>query len=311
MTRRPPSREEIRLARRILDTVEIRLQEQAADRKRAARLLPELLALPPAERGAAIAEQARFDSPGLAQRLLDLAEAASCEERGEAGDFVALAQQVVDRLSPRWGRAETAILQVRTLGLESEARRQQGRLAAAEVGLRQALDRLGLLPVGHAERAELCRLLARLRRDQEREDEAIALMALAAARYEALPDGRRAAGCRLELAWLHLEAEEIEDALRLFEQARLAGDIGVDEAGPYLSLLHGLALVYTDFGRDDEAEAAVAEAADWARSRPRRDRLRAQRIAASVAERRGESDLAPRRDAWRWRQAAGEGGPAR
>jgi hypothetical protein len=285
------------------------LMASRADQERAPRLLQELLALSPAERLAAVAADSAFRSLGLARCLVDRADEVCETNPSEAEHLAALALEVAGRLTPvRDGFAREALLGEAHCR-EAEAWRVRGDLPRAAAALALAFERLEALPLDTPERAEYSFRLARLRRDQGYEDEAHALMAQAADRFDALPDLRRAAECRLELGWMRLEAIEPAAALVLFERVRDEADIHPPDPARWLSLRHGLALAYADLRRPAKAWEVIAEVAGAASQWRRPDRLRAQRVEASVAQRLEAGDEAAQILSETWPALVEEGAP--
>jgi hypothetical protein len=78
---------------------------------------------------------------------------------------------------------------------------------------------------------------------------------------------------------------EVEEAERLFGRLAQEGEIAAADFGHWLSLRHGLALVHAECGRPGAAWGVLEKVAAKAAERPRRDRLRAQLVEASVAQR--------------------------
>jgi hypothetical protein len=302
---------ELRLSGLAMAAMQRNLSAAFADRENAESLFRELLARPSEERFRAVAGDETFASPGLAHSLLDRAEALCPESPGEASHLAALALLIANRLPPPWTMLERESLAGRARCLEGEAKRRMGEIPAARVALRQSFRHFEALPVGCAERADFCRYLARLRRDQGRDDEALALMARAIERFDSLPERRRAAECRLELAWMHLDDLDSSEALRHFEEVRAqeAEGFGKTPFEVWLSVRHGLALCHADLRREAAARAVLAEIASLAQRRPRLDRLRASRAEADVAQRLEANDEAEALLAASWVGFLEEGAP--
>jgi tetratricopeptide (TPR) repeat protein len=201
---------ESQLAGLTLQAVQRNLAAAFADRENTAALFQELLARPRETRLEALESEEAFASPGLGHALLDRAEALLPENPREAGHLAALAAQIGSRLPAPWSLLDRESLQGRARSLEGEALRRQGGMAPARIAHRRAFRHLEVLPVGSVERADFCRYLARLRRDQGRDDEALALLARALERFASCCEPRRARECRLELAWMHLDDLETD-----------------------------------------------------------------------------------------------------
>jgi hypothetical protein len=302
---------EHRLAGLTLAAMQRNLAAAFADRENAASLFRELLARDVDSRFEAVTSEEAFASPGLAHHLLDRAERLCPESPGAASHLAALAQAIASRLPPPWERLERETLAGRSLCLQGEGKRRMGNILAAGAAQRQALRHFEILPVGCAERADFCRYLARLRRDQGRDDEALALMARAVAKFDNLPKPGHAAECRLELAWMHLDDLETEEALRLFEEVRAQEPEGRHPKlfEGWLSARHGLALCYADLRREAAARAVLAEIVAAAPPRPRLDRLRVLLVEAAVAQRLDASAAAADLLAAAWTGFLKEGAP--
>ena len=302
---------ELRLAGLTVAVMQSNLAAAFADRENAESLYRELLARPVEVRFEAVASDETFASPGLAHGLLDRTEALCAESPGEASHLAALALMIAGRLQRPWTLLERESLAGRARCLEGEARRRMGDIPAARSAQRQAFRHFEVLPVGCPERADFCRYLARLRRDQGRDDEALALMARAVGKFESLPESRRAEECRLELAWMHLDDLESDEALRLFEEALAQEGEGFAKRPfeTWLSIRHGLALCYADLRREAAARAVLAEVAAAALRRPRLDQLRVRLIEADVAQRLDANDEAESLLSAAWAGFLEEGSP--
>lgn len=281
------SRGLFRLAVRAVDLYHDRLEADRKARGRAPRWLERLLAAPPEHRLEILKYVPPLASPALGHLLLDRAEASLPAVPADAADLAGLALAIGRRLEKDWKvPSEIEALLGRASCVEGEACRLRGDLAGARWAHRRAFRHLEALPAGGPERADFCRTLARLRRDQGRDDEALALMARALDRFEAAEDRKRARECRLDLAWMHLDDLETEAAVALFEAERAEEARPGEEpsAEAWLLAREGLALAYADSARDAEARAVLAEIAGDALDRGV-ERLRLKLVEASVLQR--------------------------
>jgi tetratricopeptide (TPR) repeat protein len=137
-----------------------------------------------------------------------------------------------------------------------EAARVDGRLAEAESTFLRAVSfvKESADPV---ERARYLFFLARLRRDQQRMDEASGLLGRAARLYEEVGFGREHAVVLLERAALALDIGEPRSALADLERAGRSGRHLTPELA--CRLVQGLATALLAMGWPDQALAAVEE----------------------------------------------------
>jgi tetratricopeptide (TPR) repeat protein len=260
----------------VLDRVKVVADRQDArwrgDREQAGRLYDELVALPEVAWGTAV-EQERFSSPGLADLLL----AASAETVGSdaprAEKLAALALDIAGGVDGgSFGGSLVRRLHARCLCALGEARRRQGDSAAAERAFEVAGRRLGDEPMDIEERAQACRLLARLRADQERLDEAFGLLERAATLYAGLARFRELGEVLGEQGLLYLSHGEAHAALPLLREA-----VGHVEASPRpraaIELRLGLARCYAELDQPAEADAALGAARKLYPLFGRRERL--------------------------------------
>jgi tetratricopeptide (TPR) repeat protein len=193
-------------------------QSFAAESREAPARAAELLALPPRTRARRLHTEPRFHSRALVQELIGRArrelEGASRPQRALPALKAAL--RILGRLSARSAPAPR-IAGVRELKAETlcelgEAWRRLGSPACAESCLAQAAYVLLDSPDAAA-RALLCARLARLRVDQLRGDEAVALYARAVKLWEEVGDSERSAAARVEQGLALLLVGELEEAL--------------------------------------------------------------------------------------------------
>ena len=255
------------------------------ERREAPGLVAELLALPAARRSAAAAD-ARFATPEVVWRLLEVSRdavpAAALRQLGQARKIAIH----LGALRP----AASLPVQLRVEVSCEIAHRQLdgGDMAAAAASLREAAA--ALRPdVGYA-RALYCRALARLRRAEHRWEEALALGDRAVRLLDDHGATSEMAAATVEQGWLLLDAGEADEAVPLFERA-----LPEVETIPYpaVSCRLGLAIALRESGQAaDRAriEQLLADA-EWmiAQATAEADQPRLRWLAAQAAARCGRS----------------------
>jgi len=238
-----------------------RLRKREAERRHdteaAGALCAELKELAPEKRLEAIAWNEHFRSPGVIRRLLADAEAAIEEEPLEAEAMAKLALAIAYALEDVLEDNTKPALQGLALAWIAESRRRRGLFEEAEGASLAAACHLDEAPLGSVERGQFCRLLARLRADQHRVDEALGLLSRAAALFAELEELQELGDTLCDQGLLLLEEMDAEGALLAFEEARALLD---QQARPrsVLRARWGLALALADLGRGKEAAAAFA-----------------------------------------------------
>jgi len=267
--------------------------EVERDRAAARALRDELLSLPAERRQQAIQDEPRLHSLGLARLLVAEGEEAAAADPPRAEALARLALAIGDRLAARrFGDAAVGGTRAAAWCLLGDARRRSGK--DPELAFRAAARHLAAVPLDGQARARFCHGLARLRQDQERTDEALALLARAAELYEQ-SDDRPGLGMALRAeGWLRLDEGDAEGA-------RLAFDRGLDALGPagslgaLLDVHHGLAMANAELGQATDARKAVAAGRDLYDLLPsERERLLALAREAEVAEASGRDREAER-----------------
>lgn len=154
-----------------------------------------------------------------AELLLRQSELAQPAEPERSEELARLALLIVGRPHPArlLGRVEE--VQARGLCLMGNARRLLGDLQHAEEMLRRAAYHL-LGPPESSERAGYCRMLALLRRDQGRGEEAVGLLWRAARIYGDLGERAGEGDCMATLGLLFVERGELERAVDPLRRSR-------------------------------------------------------------------------------------------
>lgn len=192
------------------------------ERDEAQPLLAELLRHPPEKRVEQVAK-ARFHSWPLAEALLE----EGLERPAEREELARLALSIAEHLA-EGENASRSVGDLKTAAHceVAEALRLQGDLKAADAELVLAAEHLQH-SIDTIERATFCHLLAGLRKDQGRSDEALALLERAAALYEDLGNLAAQAAALLEMGRLNLELLDPQRALAAFETATALGPQGL------------------------------------------------------------------------------------
>lgn len=188
-------------------------------RAEAERQVAELLARPPAERLALLRREPRLGTWQVAERLLRCAADAPAADPASALALAELAAEAVARLD-REAHSEGLL---RELEAEAHLRLAEARriggglddLDRADAHLRQAHEIAG--PDPWPERGEFCRTLARLRQDQGRSDEALALFGRASDLLEDSGRTGEAIAARAEEGTLDLDLWRVEEAAAAFD----------------------------------------------------------------------------------------------
>jgi len=257
--------------------------EVERDRAAAGALRDELLSMPIERREQAIQDEPRLHSLELARLLTAEGEEAAAADPPRAEALAQLALAIGDWLSARrFGDAAVGEARVEAWCLLGDARRRTGK--DPDLAFRAAARHLAAVPLDGRARARLCQGLALLRRDQERTDEALALLARAAELYEQSDDRPGLGAALCAEGWLRLDEGDAEGA-------RLAFDRGLDALGPTASLSalldvhHGLAMANAELNEATDAHEAVATGRALYDLLPsERERLLALAREAEVAE---------------------------
>ncbi|MFL6291963.1 MAG: hypothetical protein ACJ759_13800, partial [Thermoanaerobaculia bacterium] len=222
----------------------VRLREE---RSEAEPLLRGLLRRPQAERLQLVRRSSRHRSWALADLLLDEARSQPPERREELARLVlAMGAEGLQAHAER----VVADLLAAAEGEVAESLRLRGELSEAETAFRRAARLLH----GSADtlgRATFCHLLAALRRDEGRTDEAFALLVRAAELLEDSGNRNARSAVLVELGFLALDRGEPERALAAFDDAGAQGrNLSADLA---CRIASGIALALAFEGRFEEA----------------------------------------------------------
>jgi tetratricopeptide (TPR) repeat protein len=211
-----------------------RLGEQAEDaaqaleeaRKEAGPLLAELLALPPRTRLERVETEPRFHSFFVGCKLLELSWQTMDPREAEAqGRAVAVIADNLAGQGPSPG--SEAGLAIGAWCAVGEALRRRRDWDGSEDAYRRAAMSLER-SVDPAEAAEYCLWLARLRRDQRRTEEALALLERSASLAAGLGQGREQAHALVEMAGVYLDEEDVDNAVATFDRVLALGSAGLD-----------------------------------------------------------------------------------
>jgi tetratricopeptide (TPR) repeat protein len=253
-------------------------REQTQEAAEGKALYERLMALEAKERPEALRTNPEFVSQGLARVLLETGEEAT--DPNVSHHLGLLALTLLDQL-------KLPALSVLGLCLVAEAQRRKGEVEAAGEILKSACLEVESEPVSSPVRARLCRGLASVRKDEDRLDEALALLARACALFEEQGEFAELAEARLEEGLIFLEELEHERALAALRAALPLVDPAAD---PRLAVavLHALAFTCAELGRS-ESLREVLEALDALRKLlpERLDGLRIRWIRAQVEWRLG------------------------
>jgi tetratricopeptide (TPR) repeat protein len=230
-----------------------RIEALGQEHREAVELVRELRAAP--DSWGTAGSDLRYASPEVVWQLL---ETARDEEPTCALRIIALAEEIVHSLSavlPPPPKPLCQQLKAEVRCARAENLIDSGFHAAASRELRSAAAALAP-DLGHG-RAIYCRVLARLRREQKRWDEAIALADRAVSLLDDFGSTFEAAQAQIEQGWILLEAGDAAEALPLLSAALQL--LGVAPAWRVMGQLgHGMAEAL--LGHPMEAERLLAEA---------------------------------------------------
>jgi tetratricopeptide (TPR) repeat protein len=178
--------------------------------------LQELMAFERWERKAVVFEE-RFRDLDLAVLLLAEAERLQAEHPAASDELAQLAQSIAEQ--PMAGRVEASDrVLARAACLRGNAARLLGNWRLAERFFRSAVAALTGPPVSY-ERGDYSRLLACLREEEGRFDEAVALLSRAAGIFRDLARAEEEGACLCQLGFLFLDHHDLVLAQSLLSQA--------------------------------------------------------------------------------------------
>lgn len=256
----------------------------------------ELLRIPSEQRRLRMeSEETRFRSPLLAELLIEQAREAVLRDPQESFDLAQLAVDVSHRIEPAThGTGLRFEALGRATAYVANALRARGDLALAERRFRVAMGCFERGETGDPlVRAELDGLLASLRSDQRRFEEARRLLQRVIPTYTAAGEHPRAARFLLKKAMVLYFMERPEDAVTdLVEVGNLVTP--KEDAWICLCAEHLLALILCEMGRPEEASARVEINRELYERFGERTRFRRQWVQAKVAHGRGKRSEAER-----------------
>jgi tetratricopeptide (TPR) repeat protein len=236
---------------RIHPAIETRDENLLTDAQRTADAFAELLGLSEDQQSVRINDPS-FRSVGFVQHFLTRAEDA--DEPELAFRYANLALVILDALDDD---PTTYRQRARALCLIAAAQRRKGLIEVASDTLHLTAELLDAETLTAPARVLFCTTLAAVRVDQNRVDEALALLERAAYLAEANDDWLERAKARLALAWLLLDQLDHDEALIVLCEARALID---PAAHPQLafSVLHALALTHADLGHTVELKEVLS-----------------------------------------------------
>jgi hypothetical protein len=248
-----------RLWARVASAAAFDVERLARELEQADALQAELLTIPDALRVEKIAAEPKYRSAALCRLLVESALRQLTADPMRAYRLDVLALAIADRLEPPVSASRIGALRSRCWTVMGEIGRRCGDLAEAEESFAMAARTLDPEALDSPERSFLCRHLARLRRDQERIDEALALFQRAAAVAAVLSEDEDWGATLSDEGWLRLDEHDAESAVEPFEQAVA---VLVPERSPGAALLarYGLALAWAESGEVRRARAAQEDA---------------------------------------------------
>lgn len=241
----------------MIDPLDLKERARALVARAAApQLYCELLAMERHQRQEALREP-RFQSLDLAELLLAASEEAQPEEPRRSEELAGLAWDIANQGFPGELVARADDVMARARCLMGNARRLLGDAEGAEALLRAAVSMLTGGPISR-ERAFFCQMLALLKEDQKRPDEATALLWRAVGIFRERGEAESQAVCLCRLGFLFFEQEDFEQAVRVLAPARSL--LSAHRSPALLARCNlGLAACHARLGRGDEARLFAGE----------------------------------------------------
>lgn len=226
-----------------------------------AGLTAELMLRPAPARRETVRKMPRYQILALAEALREESRSEGHRDVARAVELAELAVEVADCLDPRfYGASLVADARALACAILGNVHRITGNLFGAERQLRTALDLLQCGTGSPTEEAEVLSLLASLRTDQCRFDEAMELLEIAAAHYRRQGLDRLEGKTLIKLAIATAKNDAPEEAVAIL---RCALDL-LDEEEEDLVLFwarHNIVVCLTHAGRFEEAREYLASIA--------------------------------------------------
>lgn len=236
-------------------------REQEIERQRAAAAgrLEELLRHPPARRRLLVFNSVRFHDRVVCDLLLEKSRATGLDDPSTALDLARLALEIVSRLTAEAAGGPELFegLRARAWAQLGNALRVGGDLASADAALATAEALLGERRVGLLDAAQVLDLLASLRKDQRRFNEAILLLDRVAGIYRRLGQWHLLGRTLRQKASVYTEeGGHFEIRIALLRQALDLLDPRQEPLG-FLGARHNLIVTLAESGRVREAFALL------------------------------------------------------
>jgi tetratricopeptide (TPR) repeat protein len=258
--------------------------------RQAPELLAELSGRPFEQQLQLVEEREEMHVWGFCRLLLRQSQEAVFDDPLQAVDLADLAVRIAGHLDDGYDPNWVLDLRAQAWGHLGNARRVVGELRSAEDALRRAEGFLARSTSGNTQaQAEIYALKSSLRRDQRRNEEALALAARALDLYRKNEDSHGIAKVILLNAQLLRETDDLEEAIVLLEKSE--GEIDpVRESRLFAYLRYNLLCCLTLSGRHDEAERLLPEVQGLFReSAQPLDRVRLTWAEGSIALGRGRT----------------------
>lgn len=254
----------------------------------APRLLAKLMEHPEEARIRRLASDEVFHTWGLTQLLLQKSRERVHSDARQAVELAELAVEVVDHLPaepyhPEW----VGDLEARTWAVLGNARRVVGELTSAEAAFRRAFAFLEGESTGRPQvRAEMLDLLASLRREQGRLDEALALLDEMESLYRKVGDDHMVGKALLKRAITLNEQGKTRRAVEVVGRATPLLDPARDAQLPRYARQHlvGYLIALDRFAEARERLTELGSDPDWPEAQRQRLRWMEAQIAQGLQE---------------------------